>query len=106
MGFLTTAIVVGAAAMGAQALDARKQRRNAEREMRQNETRMRESMALDETREDTGADIELGADEAKSDEKGRRRRKVSQKRRSAGDSPSVGGLGFPSIGASLFGNDQ
>lgn len=104
MGFLTTAIVVGAAAMGAQALDARKQRRNTEREMRQNKTRMRESMALDETREDTGADIKLGADETERDETGRRRRRVSQRR--PADSPNIGGLDFPSIGASLFGNDR
>lgn len=104
MGFITAAVVVGAAAMGAQAYSARKQRRGAERDMRRQETTAREAMALDNVREDSGADIQLGT-ETDQTSTARKRRRVAAKT-PAGETPAkTGGLGNASslLGETLFG---
>lgn len=113
MGLVTAAIVVGAGAMAAgassSARNARKSRKQQERDMQRQETRMREEMALDNTRDDTGADIELGTEDADGVErrKGRQRRRVASESAAGTPKPpaAVGGLGDIRglLGGALFG---
>lgn len=110
MGLITAAIAVGAAAMGVgamkQARQARKQRRSAERDMERQKTEAREAMALNETRDDTGADIKLGDDR----EQGDSRRRSARRRLAAGSNQApqrTGGVGMGSmLGSALFPDDK
>ena len=64
MGLLTTALIVGAGSAAMGAVNARKERKRAEADMRRNQTLARENARLDQTKEETGADIVLGTDGA------------------------------------------
>ena len=62
MGLMTAALLLGAGSAAMGAVNARKERKSAEADMRRNKTLARENARLDQTKEETGADIVLGAD--------------------------------------------
>ncbi len=82
---LSAAAGVGQVVTAAQAAKAQKAR------IREQEEAAKAAAALRETREDTGAEIELGSDNI--EEEGRRRRRASRRRASVSPLGKVGGLG-------------
>lgn len=95
MGLLTTALLVGAGATAFGAVnstkEAKKSRISQEANMARQETQARELNRLDQTKEDTGANIEIGTDGA-----------VGSKARRRSRSPRSSAIVAPSAGQASF----
>ncbi len=85
------AIGLSAAAGVGQALTARQAAKSQRARIREQEEAAKAAAALRETREDTGAEIELGSDNI--EEEGRRKRRNARRVAAGGPLGNVGGLG-------------
>lgn len=102
MGLMTAALLLGAGGAAMGVVEARKERKRAEAEMRRNTTLARENAKLDQTKEETGADIVLGDVDAETAGKSKRKavpRKTVQAQPTVGT--TIGGAFAPSIGSSV-----
>ncbi len=85
------AIGLSAAAGVGQAVTAAKSAKEQRARIRRQEEAAKAAAALRETREDTGAEIELGSENI--EEEGRRKRRAARRNAAGGPLGNVGGLG-------------